>query len=181
VGRTGRKNLADLKRDHRTEKILRDDRIRIARWLVRPGSGLDPVTGLPWSRVARYRVVKDAELGPIPQSVHSARTLAVHDAPPDESERADMIREALRPQDRLTTAIDDLMQTRVSWLPRLLLDASKDDDELRPLLDDLLRGWSDPRLQRLLIERIAREWPAPFDTNPPDPAPATRPPANRAR
>jgi hypothetical protein len=174
------KDLADRKLDHRTQKILGDDRIRVAPWLVRPGSGLDPVTGLPWSRVACYRVVQDAELGPIPQSVHAARTLAVRDAPAEESGRADMIREALRPQDRLTTAIDDLMQTRVSWLPRLLLDASRDDDELRLLLTDLLRIWSDPRVQRLLIEQTAREWPAPFDTHPPDPAPAAGAPANRA-
>ena len=173
-----RKELADRKLDHRTQKILRDDRIRFAHWLVRPGSDLDPVTGLPWSRVARYRVVHDVELGSIPQSVHAARTLAVRDAPAEESERADMIREALHPQDGLATAIDDLMQTQVSWLPRLLLDVSRDDDELRPLLDDLVRVWSDPRVQRLLIEQTAREWPAPFDTNPPDPTPAPAAPAN---
>jgi hypothetical protein len=51
----------EFKRRELQEK-LRARRDRIAAWLTRPGSGVDPVSGLRWSAIARYRLVDDPEL-----------------------------------------------------------------------------------------------------------------------
>lgn len=63
-----------------------EKRDRIAGWLTRPGSGIDEVTGLPWSVVARFRVVDS-----VPQSVAEARKAALHEATESERERADLL------------------------------------------------------------------------------------------
>ncbi|MCU1687446.1 MAG: hypothetical protein JWQ81_8185 [Amycolatopsis sp.] len=66
---------------------LRARRERIALWLTRSGSGVDAVSGLPWSEIARYRVVEDPDFGPVPQYVGSARQLAIRDASEHEHAR----------------------------------------------------------------------------------------------
>jgi hypothetical protein len=157
-----RENIAESKRDRRLSETLQDHRQRIVTWLTRPGSGIDPVSGLPWSQVARYRAVDLPGFGAVPQSVESARRLAVTDASDADRQRAHLLIETPERQPVAELAAE-LEQQRLTWLPRLILDAVDDDESLRPLLQDLTNIWADPRLQRLLFAETARGWPAAVD------------------
>ncbi|WP_414939171.1 hypothetical protein [Amycolatopsis sp. cmx-11-51] len=155
--------LADRKTPRRTKDAYRTSRARAVGWLTRPGSGLDWVTGLPWSVIGRYRVVDNLELGPVPQVVDSARQLALLNASSVERERA-----ALVAQDRsaaevaLADAKADMSQHRVTWFPDLLSSGVEGDEGLRPLLGEVVCVWSDPRVQRLLMDETSAGWPEPL-------------------
>jgi hypothetical protein len=153
-----RDHIAESKRDRRLRETLQNRRQRIIAWLTRPGSGIDPVTGLSWSQVARYRVVDLPGIGAVPQSVESARRLAVTEASDAERQRAHLLVETPERQPVAELAAE-LEQQRLTWLPRLILDAVDDDESLRPLLENLTNIWADPRVQRLLFAETARGWP----------------------
>lgn len=63
----------------------------------------------------------------------------------------------------MAAAAAKVYEDRLTWLPRLLLDAAEHDDEVRPLQADLARIWADPRVQRLLLRETSRGWPADID------------------
>jgi hypothetical protein len=129
--------------------------------LTRSGSGVDAVSGLPWSEIARYRVVEDPDFGPVPQYVGSARQLAIRDASEHERERAAMLVDrADRMFADLTAEMD---QHCLIWLPDLLRAAAAEDDELLPVLDDQVEVWKNPRMQHVLMREHSRGWPVAFE------------------
>lgn len=145
--------------DRAEQQAYQTIRDRLAGWLTRPGGDLDPVTGLPWSQINQYRIIDDPDIGPVPQYIEMARKLAEDNAGPEDRQRAEMVREAPDWQ-RFAVPMAELHADRLTWLPSLLLDAADYDDELRPLLADLLRVWADPRVQRLLLAETSRGWTA---------------------
>ncbi len=151
---------ADSGTSQAVRKAHRAVQTRTAAWLTRPGSDLDPVTGLPWSLIARFRVVDHSHFGPVPQNVDSARRLALRSASDDERKRAALVAQGRDAVDiDLADAKADLQQHRLIWFPKLLEDGVAADEEMRPLLDDLVRVWSDPRVQRLLLDETSAGWP----------------------
>lgn len=157
--------LSDSPSDRQLSEIHRRHQERIVTWLTRPGSAIDPVSGLSWSRIGRFRVVQDPELGPVPQYVHTARKLADEDADELERRRAGWVREPGYPS-KLTAPVAELQQSQLTWLPELLLHAADSEEQLRPLADQLRLVWTDPRTQRILMRETAAGWPAPYDVNP---------------
>jgi hypothetical protein len=151
----------DLKgphRDRRSDEMYRSERERIIGWLTRPGADFDAITGLPWSQIAHYRTIYNPDLGQVPQYVDIARKLATNNASPEDLQRAALIRKNLT-QQALKTSFAEIYQGRLTWLPDLLLNAASDIDDLQPLLTDHLRVWSDPAVQRLLMQETASGWP----------------------
>lgn len=130
---------------------------RVATWPIRSGF-VDAASGLPWAQVARYRVIDEPELGPVPQYVDGARQAAPAAASDQDQRRAELIRASPQWQ-RFGERFAQLEQDRLTWLPRLLIDS---DDELTALRTDLLRIWSDPGMQRLLLKETASGWPPPY-------------------
>ncbi|WP_137817000.1 hypothetical protein [Gandjariella thermophila] len=114
------KVLADRKRSSRLAATYHAARERIVTWLTRPGGGIDPVTGLPWSQIARYRIVDDPDLGRVPQYVDAARQLAKADASDEERARAEMLVETTRWQ-QIAGPMAELNQRYLTWFPRLIL------------------------------------------------------------
>ncbi|MGW4521131.1 hypothetical protein [Amycolatopsis sp. NPDC004378] len=151
--------LGDPKLRHaRLLDKLRAGRDRVESWLIRDGGGIDMMSGLPWSQIARYRVVDEPGLGPVPQHVDAARKLAMRDA-----SEADRKRAVLLAGDRDRTmagAVAEMSQHVLTGLVALLRDAADEDEELVPVLADQLNIWTDPRLQRLLLRETAQGWPA---------------------
>ncbi|TCO58291.1 hypothetical protein [Actinocrispum wychmicini] len=157
-------NDPQFKRRTLQEK-LRARRDRIAAWLTRPGSDLDPTSGLPWSQIARYRVIDDPDLGPVPQYVEAARQLAMRNASEADRHRASMA--ALDRNDKLAALAADVNAERLTWLPSLLVTAARADHSVQPLSAQQLRVWADPQVQRLLMNETGGGWPEPFDDQPP--------------
>jgi hypothetical protein len=160
--------LANRHGDPGLKELYRKERERIAAWLTRPGGGIDAITGIPWSLIASYRVIDDPDLGQVPQYLDTARKLATKHASPEELQQARMVRDT---SDRraVTASFTQLFQERLTWLPRLLLEASKDEDEVKPLLIEMERIWSHPHVQQLLIEETASGWPPHLTTGHPRP------------
>lgn len=157
--------INDPEFDRELKEKFRTRKERVATWLTRPGSGIDSITGLPWSQIGRYRIVDVPDIGSVPQFVDSARQLAVSNAEAAERQRASLL--VGTPEwHRVETSMANLNQRHLIWLPRLLLEAVADDEGLRPLLADVTHIWSDLRVQRLLLEETSRGWPAPFDRAP---------------
>jgi hypothetical protein len=150
---------APRKQDSRMVRVYQAQRDRIIGWLTRPGGGIDPVTGLAWSQIERYRIVNDPVLGPVPQYIHSARQHGLRDASPEDQDRAELIRATIEPR-HFAAILGDLNQHQLTWLPKLLAAEAERDETMRPLLADLLRVWSDPRTQQILVQETSREWPA---------------------
>lgn len=157
--------LADPKHERRLEEAYRRKRARIAEWLTRPGSGIDRVTGLPWVQVMRYRIVDDPGVGPVPQYVELSRNRAEDNAAVEDRQRAEMVRETADWR-RLAVPMAKLHAHQMTWLPRLLCDAAEDDADLQPLLADLRRIWTNPAVQRLLLDETARGWPVEMNPEP---------------
>ncbi|MFB9927437.1 hypothetical protein ACFORO_34055 [Amycolatopsis halotolerans] len=156
--------LADRRTARRLKDAYRARRARAAAWLTRPGGGLDPVTGLPWSTIERYRVIDDPDVGPVPQHVGVARQLALRDASDAERDAAALVAAG---QDKLNLEFDaakaDMQQRRMMWFPGLLKAGVQADEGMRPLAEELSRIWSDPRVQRLLLEETSVGWPEPIE------------------
>jgi hypothetical protein len=151
--------LAAPKRERRLVEAYRRRRTRIAEWLTRPGGGIDPVTGLPWAQINRYRVIDEPDLGlPVPQYVELARALAEDSATTEDLQRAEMVRDAADWR-RMAVPMGRMQAHYVTLLPRLLRDAADDEPGLRPLLTDLERIWTNPLIQRLLFRETSRGWP----------------------
>jgi hypothetical protein len=157
--------LAGPKGERRLAEAYRRKRARIAEWLTRPGSGIDPVTGLPWAQVIRYRVLEEAGVGPVPQYVELARKRAEDNAPVEDRQRAEMVRETADWR-RLAVPMAELHAIQITWMPRLLRDAAEDDADLQPLLADLRRIWTNPAVQRLLLGETSRGWPVEMNPEP---------------
>ncbi|MGW4521134.1 hypothetical protein [Amycolatopsis sp. NPDC004378] len=125
-------------------------------WLARPGSGVDMLSGLPWATIARYRVVEDPVLGPVPQYVDSARKMALSEASEDERRRA-----ALFVDDRdrrMDEAMADFNRAGLLGLVDLLKDAAVGDDELKPAFAKQVDIWRDPLVQGLLMRETSHGW-----------------------
>lgn len=150
--------------DRRLDEAKQRRRERIVRWLIRPESEVDSVTGLPWSQIACYRVVEHSQLGPVPQYVDAARKLARAVALPTELQRADLVADSAIGTG-LDTAMADLKQNRLTWFLQLVGESAEDDEGLQPVMADLLSIWADQRVQKLLIEETALGWPPPYDRN----------------
>lgn len=151
-------DLDDRRRDRQLNKTFLKHRDRIVAWLTRPGGGVDPATGLPWSQIVHHRVVDDPELGSVPQYIGSARQVALRGLSDEARQRADLIRDKSSAYD-LGTAIADLQQERLTWLPRRLQEAAAGgDDEVRQLSRDLLRIWAHPKVQDLLMAETSQGW-----------------------
>jgi hypothetical protein len=161
----GAETQGDSPFDRRLREIHKRHRERVVTWLTRPGSGIDPMSGLSWSRIARFRVVQSPELGPVPQYVHTARRLAEEDADELERQRAGWVCDPGGPS-QLTAAVAELQQSQLTWLPDLLRGAADSQEQLRPLADQLRQIWMDPRTQRVLMQETAAGWPAPYDVKP---------------
>jgi hypothetical protein len=156
----------DVRSDPRLREARERHRERAAAWLTRPGSGIDPASGLSWSRIARFRVVQHPEVGPVPQYVHTAGRLADEHADELERQRAGWVRDDPDYPSRITAPIAELQQSQLTWLPKLLLHAAASEEQLRPLADQLRLVWTDPRTQQVLMRETAAGWPAPYDVNP---------------
>lgn len=158
------KALTERRHERRVEEIARKNRDRITAWLTRPSSGMDPVTGLPWSWIAHYRAVDDPDLGRVPQYVDMARQLALDGASATDRQRADMIAPGNTSSERkLATSIAALNQNRLTWLPRLIYDAVSGNDELRPPVAKLASILSNAAVQQLLFEETSDGWLTSFD------------------
>jgi hypothetical protein len=152
--------LADRRTSQGMKRAYLARRSRAAAWLTRPGSGLDSVTGLPWSVIERYRVVDEPGVGPVPQHVGVARRLALRDASDSERDAAALV---AADQGKLNLELDDakaeLEQRRMVWFPSLLKASVEADEGMRPLAEELSRMWSDARVQRLLLDETSAGWP----------------------
>lgn len=148
-------------RSPRSEGFHRDRRDRVVAWLTRPGGGVDPVSGLRWSEVARYRFANHPDLGPVPQYVDVARQLATRGASTVDRRRASMISEE-RGRAAMRSVSGELDQKRLTYFPSMLLAAAHQDDETFLLVTGLLRVWKDARTQQLLVLETSRGWPEPL-------------------
>lgn len=152
--------LADRRTSQNMRDAYRKRRSRAAGWLTRPGGGVDLVTGLPWSVIARYRVVDDPDFGRVPQVVDSARRLALRHASAAEIKRAALVAEDRSKADTgLADAKADMQQHRLTWFLNVLRNGAVANEQMRPLLDEVTGVWSDPRVQRLLLQETSAGWP----------------------
>lgn len=151
-------NDPDLRQSGRALEKMRSRRFRVESWLTRADGGVDMQSGLPWELIARFRVVDEPGVGPVPQHVDAARQLALREAPEEDRKRAHLLVGERKYNMADVTA--ELNQRILTWLPTKLRDAAVEDEDLGPVLADQLAIWTDPRVQRLLMAETAGGWPA---------------------
>lgn len=143
-------------RDRHVRERLRIRQRLLAHWLT-ASDDYDPVTGLPWEFLYRYRWLPDPVLGRVPVYLGVARTAALAEAPDDVARLA----RQLRPDGRsgFSAVPDELDQYALTAFPRRLIESAAPDAEHRAIADQLLHLWQAPATQDFLLTETSRGWP----------------------
>ncbi|RAN94820.1 hypothetical protein LAH08_05707 [Micromonospora noduli] len=138
--------------------MLEEERQRVIRWLREEDDGdRDPKTMLPWSFIAKFRVVEEPELGPVPQPVNAARKQAMGRATAEQM--ADALAMGGQRAEGLAEVSSDMMLYALTRFPKLVIQSAKDNADVTQHAQMLRSIWTSPEVQQLLREETSREWP----------------------
>ncbi|WP_143728442.1 hypothetical protein [Micromonospora cremea] len=156
--------VADLRKesDAEMQASLDKGRERILRWLREEGDDdRDPVTMLPWSFIAQFRVVDEPKLGPLPQPINAARKRALERATVEQVAEA----RAMSGQrvDALAAASSNMALYALTLFPKLLIEADPDDPKAAELPHAMRDLWDNPATQRALRRETADGWPPEYE------------------
>jgi len=148
--------------DGEGQTAIGKQRERIVRWLrEEDDDDRDTLTMLPWSLIARFRIIDDPDLGPVPKTIMAARKRALNQATEDQvTEARSMGGEGV---DTLSTALSAALQSMYTHFPKLLIHADPDEPGAAELAQSMRDLWNNPTTQRILRRETANGWPPEYE------------------
>jgi hypothetical protein len=152
--------LLAAERDRHVRERLRIRQRLLAHWLT-ASDDYDPVTGLPWEFLFRYRWLPDPVLGRVPVYLGVARTAALAEAPDDVARLARQLRSDGR--SGFSAVPDELDQHALTAFPRRLIESAAVDAAHRAVAEQFRHLWQAPTTQDFLLTETSRGWPGGSD------------------